>query len=51
MVRDGKYWSLGMMLRKRSLGKRELELGVALQVEEKLDGVVGNMEGMDGGEI
>ena len=35
----------------KELGKKRIRDEIALHVEENLDGVVGNMEGMDGGEV
>ena len=42
---------LGDEVGEKELGEKRIGVGVALQVEKNLDGAVGNMEGMDGGEV
>ena len=52
-MHDGEEWEESGARDKgeKKLGGKRIGVEVALQVEKKLDGVVGNKEGMDGGEV
>ena len=49
-MHDGEGWEV-LELGEKELEEKRIGVGVALQVEENHDGAVGNMEGMDGGEV
>ena len=44
-MHDGEGWEV------LELGEKRIGVEVALQVEENLDGTVGNMKVLDGGEV